>query len=107
MTKEQISSNEFKALCLSLDKARLRKRLNEAKAVLQMRYRKMFRPGIFKAGERALYSDSPFGYKLQWQTRHDPKQPESYENQQTAIGAVYLMELIKPVNDVSTVGMKS
>lgn len=95
-TVTEISSNEFDALCLSLDKARLRKRLSAAKAALKPEYRKMFKPGIFKAQERALYSDAPLGYRLQWQTRRYPEQPESYENQQTAIGAVYLVELVKP-----------
>ena len=92
----EVSSNEYDALCLSLDKVRIRKRLNEAKSVLQLKYRRMFKPGIFKPAERALYSDSPFGYRLQWQTRRDPDAPESYENQQTAIGAVYLVELDRP-----------
>lgn len=92
----EVSHNEYEALCLSLDKVRLRKRLNEAKAVLRLRYRKMFKPGVYKHAERALYSDSPFGYRLQWQTRREPDKPESYENQQTAIGAVYLLELNKP-----------
>jgi hypothetical protein len=92
----EISHAEYEALCLSLDKTRLRKRLNEAKASLQMRYRKMFKPGIFKPAERALYSDNPFGYRLQWQTRRDPEAPESYENQQTTTGAVYLVELERP-----------
>lgn len=93
----EVSRNEYDALCLSLDKVRLRKRLNEAKSVLMLRYRKMFKPGIFKPAERALYSDNPFGYRLQWQTRRHPDQPESYENQQTAIGVVYLEELDKPL----------
>lgn len=92
----EVSSNEFDALCLSLDKTRLRKRLNEARSILVLRYRKMFKPGIFKANEKALYSDNPIGYRLQWQTRRHPDQPESYENQQTAVGAVYLEELTKP-----------
>ncbi len=92
----EVSQNEFDALCLSLDKTRLRKRLNDAKSVLQLRYRKMFKPGIYKHAERALYSDAPFGYRLQWTTRRDPDLPESYENQQTAIGTVELVELRRP-----------
>lgn len=90
---QEISSNEFDALRLSLDKARLRKRLNDAKRVLTAEYRAMFKPGIFKHAERALYSDTPFGYRLQWQTRPQPNEPESYENQQTAIGTVHLIKL--------------
>lgn len=78
------------------DKKRLLKRLREARAVLKLEYRKLFKPGVFKPGERALYSDNPFGYRLQWQTRRHPDQPESYDNQQTSIGAVYLVELERP-----------
>jgi hypothetical protein len=91
-TVTEISRSEFDALCLSLDKKRLRKRLSEAKSVLLPEYRKLFRPGIFKANERALYSEG-LRYRLQWQTRRYPDAPESYENQQTSIGAVYLVEL--------------
>lgn len=57
----EVSANEYDALCLSLDKVRLRKRLNEAKRLLYDEGRAMFKPGIFKAGERALYSDKPNG----------------------------------------------
>lgn len=89
----EVSSNEFDALCLSLDKTRLKKRLNEAKSTLKTEFRRMFKPGILKAGERALYSDSPFGYRLQWRTRCNPDQPESYENQQTSVGHVCLEKL--------------
>jgi|ERR1035438_5238474 hypothetical protein len=92
----EVSQNEYDALCLSLNKTRLRKRLNETKSVLKAEYRKLFKPGIFKAGERALYSDSPFGYRLKWQTRLHPSQPESYENQQTSVGYVYFEKLAVP-----------
>lgn len=96
MPVTEVSRSEYEALCLSLDKVRLRKRLREARSVLKPEFRKMFKPGIFKAGERALYSDSPLGYRLQWQTRRHPDQPESYENQQTTAGHVHLEELRKP-----------
>ena len=92
----EVSLNEFEALCLSLGEVRLHKRLNEAKSLLHLKYRKMFRPGIFKPAEKALYSDTPFGYRLKWQTRQHPTEPESYENQQTTIGVVYLEELPRP-----------
>ena len=92
----EVSQNEYEALCLSLDKKRLRKRLMDAKAVLRNPHRAWFNPGIYKHAERALYSDAKFGYKLQWQTRRRPDQPESYDNQQTAIGSVYLIELERP-----------
>ena len=98
---KEVSLAEYDALCLSLDKARLQARLKDAKSLLHLRYRKMFKPGIFKPGERALYSDSPFGYRLKWQTRRDPELPESYENQQTSIGAVYLEELPVPAGKVA------
>jgi hypothetical protein len=93
---KEISIAEYEALCLSLDKARLQARLKNAKSLLQLRYRKMFKPGIFKPKDHALYSDSPFGYRLQWQTRRNPELPESYENQQTSAGVVYLEKLPAP-----------
>ncbi len=97
MNVKEVSSNEFDALCLSLDKVRLRKRLLEAKAVLNDEYRKLFtKASIYKYQEKALYS-VPRGYKLQWQTRQQPDQPESYENQQTTIGDVYLVKLRDPL----------
>jgi len=91
-----ISRAEYDALSLSLDKTRLRKRLNEAKAVLADEFKRMFKPGVFKAGERALYSDAPFGYRLQWSTRPYPDSPESEDNQQTSIGTVRLVALKRP-----------
>jgi hypothetical protein len=93
----EISRNEYDALTLSLDKTRLRKRLNEAKALLYDEARAMFRPGIFKPAERALYSDSPFGYRLQWSTRPYPHAPESVDNQQTSTGSVRLVKLERPL----------
>ncbi len=92
----EISRSEYEALTLSLDKARLRKRLNEAKSVLHAEARRMFKPGIFKPAEHALYSDNPFGYRLQWSTRPDPTAPESYDNQQTSVGTVRLIRLERP-----------
>ena len=94
----EVSSNEFDALCLSLDKVQLKRRLLDAKAVLHLRYRKLFKPGIYKPAEKALYSDSPFGYRLKWQTRRNPDEPEGYDNQQTAIGVVYLEVLPVPTS---------
>lgn len=92
----EVSQSEYEATCLSRDKVRLSKRLREARSVLKDEYSRMFKPGIFKPLERALYSDSPFRFRLQWQTRRYPDQPESYENQQTSCGAVYLVELRQP-----------
>lgn len=91
-----ISRNEYDALTLSLNKTRLSKRLNEAKALLFDEGRAMFNPGIFKPAERALYSDSPFGYRLQWTTRPYPDAPESEDNQQTSTGSVRLVRLERP-----------
>lgn len=92
---KEVSVNEYEAICLSLDKTRLKRRLLDAKSTLKMRYRKMFKPGIYKPIEKALYSDNPFGYRLKWQTRRYPDEPEGYGNQQTAIGSVYLEALEK------------
>lgn len=36
---KEVSIAEYEALCLSLDRTRLHKRLNEAKSALQIRYR--------------------------------------------------------------------
>jgi hypothetical protein len=91
-----ISAAEYEAWGVALDTVRLRKRLNEAKSVLKPEYRKMFKPGSFKASERALYSNAPFGYRLKWQTRQNPQLPESCENQQTTAGYVHFERLRGP-----------
>jgi len=53
---QEISASEYQAWTLALDKTRLRKRLNEAKSVLEDQFRAMFKPGIFKpARTRAVF----------------------------------------------------
>ncbi len=80
---------ELAAEELASDPGRLKKRLNDARVVLRRDFKKLFRPGRFVEAEKALYSENG-EYKLQWQLREFPEQPESYENQQTSRGTVLL-----------------
>jgi len=81
------SENEKKALALASDPAALLKRLQEARSVLTDRRR--FGKGRFDfAGRRLIGSN---GLALQWRTRMEPDQPESYRNQQTTRGCVILV----------------
>lgn len=86
-------TNEELAIAVGNDRKELRKRLMEARSVLNGRYHKFFQHKHLRFDfehKRLLGFD---GWFLQWQIRLDPKSPESYENQQTSIGAVTLHNL--------------
>jgi hypothetical protein len=80
------SFNELRARELSMRPRLLRKRLEEARAVLTNR--KQFGKSNFDFANKRLVGEN--GLHLQWQTRQYPDQPESYENQQTNRGFVIL-----------------
>ena len=81
------SRNEREALALANNKTELRKRLQEARSVLVDR--KRFGKGTFDFEYRRLIGAN--GLALQWTTRPEPDQPESYHNQQTTRGCVTLV----------------
>ena len=80
------------ALKMSEDAAWLRKRLNDAKSVLSVEYRTMFKNPRFDRKNKRLYGGN--GYYLQWSVRPQPAQPISYDNQQTGIGTVQLHRIV-------------
>ena len=71
LTLGTISDNERKALALSYNETRLRRRLEEARETLVDR--KLFGFGRFDFGGNRLIGDN--GLVLQWQTRPEPDQP--------------------------------
>lgn len=79
---------EKEALDLASRPAALRKRLFAAKSVLAAPYRKFFRTSHFDLSRRALVGTD--GFVLQWHVRRYPVMPDSYENQQTSVGVVFL-----------------
>lgn len=85
-------TSEQKAIELSQDKARLKKRLMESKACLKPEYKKHFSGAQFDfKGKRLVGED---GYVLQWTVRDYPELPISYENQQTSAGSVGLEHIV-------------
>ena len=92
LTLGTISDNERKALALSYNETRLRRRLEEARETLVDR--KLFGFGRFDFGGNRLIGDN--GLVLQWQTRPEPDQPESHRNSQNGKGYVFLLCPAKP-----------
>lgn len=85
-----MADTEQLAIALSNDRKRLLERLREAKTCLNSRYDKFFqrKHQRFDFERKRLVGHS--GFYLQWTTRLQPEQPESYENQQTSVGCVQL-----------------
>jgi len=73
------------------NRIQLKSRLMHARAVLRREYRKYFTSPVFDFEKKRLVGTD--GYALQWRVRERPDQPESYENQQTCIGTVVLVQL--------------
>lgn len=82
-------TNEQKALAVSKNRAALRKRLMEARSLLVKPLRVEFSKYTFDFEHKRFISSSG-EYILQWQLRCYPHMPESYENQQTNTGNVYV-----------------
>jgi hypothetical protein len=87
-----MSQNEQLAIAIGSNKALLRKRLNDAKAVLQTVYARLFSTPIFDFENKYLWSNDR-KFALVWKLRNHPDQKESYENQQTNRGTVMLYEI--------------
>lgn len=79
---------EQKALAIGNDKKLLLKRLNEAKACLNNEGKKLFQSCTYDFENKRLVGN---GAVLQWRVRRYPDQPESYENQQTSVGVVFIL----------------
>ena len=84
-----ISRNEEAALAVGNDRKALRKRLQEAKSCLCREYLNGFGKGRFAFANRRLIGDN--GLVLEWRTRRFPDRPESYNNQQTSRGSVFIV----------------
>ena len=81
-----------KAEAIGNDKALLKKRLMEAKSVLTAEFRHVFGVTVFDFENKRLVSwDGK--YALQWKVRDFPDKPESYNNQQTNTGNVWVVKL--------------
>jgi len=87
-----MTSNEEKALTLAADRSALRKRLNEARAVLTPSIQRFFRNSFFDFEHRRLVGDR--GLALQWLLRPLPELPISSGNQQTNRGTVVLRRVV-------------
>lgn len=81
---------EEKAIATGQNKTKLKKRLMEAKSVLNNEATKLFKNSKFDFENKKLIGD---GYSLQWRVRKDPNKPESYENQQTSVGTVIINKI--------------
>lgn len=79
-------TNEEQALAFASDKGRLFKRLRQAKTCLLPAYKTFFCTYRFDFERKCLLGTE--GYRLQWQTRDEPNEPEDYDNQQTNRGMV-------------------
>lgn len=84
-----MSELEEKAIQLSLDKDRLLKKLASAKSCLRDEFLPYFQKTTFDFENKRLVGSG--GFALQWFTRQFPDRPESYENQQTSVGVVFLV----------------
>jgi len=80
---------EEKAITIGQNRTKLKKRLMEAKSMLNNEARKLFKNSKFDFENEKLIGD---GYSLQWRVREDPNKPESYENQQTSVGTVVIIK---------------
>jgi hypothetical protein len=89
-----MESNEQKAWAVGNNKARLLKRLLEARSMLVKQYRQEFKTYTLDVEHRRMISTTG-AYILQWQVRNHPDMPISYENQQTSQGDVYLLRVQK------------
>jgi hypothetical protein len=85
-----MKTSEQLALELASDRKALLAELREASRMLNGRYHKFFqrKHQRFDFDNKRLYGFD--GFFLQWQLRHNPDAPESYENQQTSVGTVTL-----------------
>ncbi len=90
-------TNEDKARTVGNDPNQLRVQLLTARSLLEKRIKQ----GNWKSFEidfsnKRIVSDDG-RYALQWKLRHNPDEPESYDNQQTSVGCVEVVELSKVV----------
>lgn len=83
---------EQQALAIADDRVKLRARLNRTKSCLVSELRAKFMNSKFDFANKRLVGD---GFVLQWLLRKYPTQPTSYENQQTSVGHVAVLEIPK------------
>jgi hypothetical protein len=84
-------TNTELAAAVGANRVSLRKRFMEAKSVLLSRELSRLFTGAKLDFENKRFVGK--GYALQWLPRWKPDQPESYENQQTNRGIVFLVRL--------------
>lgn len=90
-----MQSLEDKAEAVGANSKSLLKQLNSAKSCLAVQWVKTFKNARFDKENRRLISTCGC-YALQWQLRNKPDEPESYENQQTSVGTVVLLQIHRP-----------
>ena len=81
---------EEKAIKVGNSKSEVKRRLMEAKSVLNKDGRQKFKRPTFNFEAKQLIGD---GYALQWEIRRWPELPVSYENQQTSVGYVEIIKI--------------
>jgi hypothetical protein len=90
-----MNDNEQIALQRASSRKWLLTRLMSAKSCLLPQYKSHFKSPKFDFDTKRLNGDD--GYYLQWQTREQPDEPPSYENQQTTMGDVSLLKRLTEV----------
>lgn len=85
-------TNYDKAVAVSNNKSQLKQRLARAKSCLNDYYSKLMQNSVFDFENKRLVSKCG-KYMLQWLVRFKPDAPISYENQQTNVGCVILVEI--------------
>jgi hypothetical protein len=73
---------------LGQSRSELKARLLSARSCLKDCYRQHFTRWRYDFATKRLYGAN--GYYLQWQLRESPELPDSYYNQQTSSGIVFL-----------------
>jgi len=84
--------NEALSLALGNDKAALKKRLLSARSCLKKPFLDKFKKKIYDFENKRMTSDDG-SMALQWLTRLSPHAPPSYDNQQTTVGKVTVVDM--------------
>ena len=87
-----IMTREQKAIAIGNDTDKLKKRLLEARSVMDRAFQLFFKKYVYCFKRKCLISNCG-RWALQWRIREHPDQPESYENQQTNRGTVVFVQL--------------
>lgn len=83
---------EAQAMEVGNNRAKLKRQLMDARSSLKSSYKAMFKnPVVDFRNKRILSDDGTLA--IQWVVRRHPNRPPSYNNQQTSVGAVFVIEM--------------